>query len=76
MTIPKELIGKWQALRSEADTEKIILKAAEGIKDVKGFKVSNVTVRTALRDGKSTDELFKVIAQYYIEKANMIKEYL
>lgn len=76
MTIPNQLIEKWKVLRSEADAEKIVIKASEGIKDVQGFSVSVVTVRTALRDGKSTDELFKVIAEYYEEKAKMIKEYI
>ena len=67
MEIPEKLRKKWEALRSPGDgekmAEKLIGSAAE-------------TFNRAFREGKCRDEVFKVMAAFYEEKANLIKEYL
>ncbi len=71
MIIPKQLLDKWKALRSEDDANKITTKAIES-----GFSTTPETVRAAFRNGKTKDEVFKAMAEFYTEKANMIKEYI
>ena len=71
MIIPQQLFEKWKALRSEADTEKIAARVIET-----GFAVTADTIRIVFRKGKASDEVFKVMAEYYAEKADMIKEYI
>ena len=66
MNIPNKLLDKWQALRSESDTQKIA-EAAD---------VSGQSVRNAFKDGKCSDELFEAMAEYYREKESLIKQYL
>ena len=67
MEIPAKLIKKWEALRSPGDAEKMAEKlpgtAAE-------------TFNRAIRLGKCRDEVFKIMAAFYEEKASLIKEYL
>lgn len=66
MTIPDKLIKKWLILRSPGDADKMAEKA--------GVTADYIT--RSIRLGKSRDEVFKVIAEFYEDKANLIKEYL
>lgn len=67
MEIPEKLRKKWEALRSPGDSvqmaEQLPGTAAE-------------TFNRAFREGKCRDEVFKVMADFYEEKAKLIKEYL
>lgn len=67
MEIPAKLMNKWVALRSPGDAEKMaeVLpgSAAE-------------TFNRAFRKSKCRDEVFKVMAEFYEEKAKLIKEFL
>lgn len=67
MDIPAKLLEKWQVLKSPGDavkmTDKLPGSAAE-------------TFNRAFREGKCRDEVFKVMAEFYDEKAKLIKEYL
>lgn len=67
MNIPKELIEKWKVLRSPGDSDKMAAKL-EGS--------ASETFNRAFREGKSRDEVFKVMADFYEEKAKLIKEYI
>lgn len=67
MIIPKELLKKWKALRSPEDTSKM----AESLKG--GYLEQ---FARAFRDGKCNDAVFKTMAEFYEEKAKLIKEYL
>lgn len=67
MILPKELIEKWQVLKSPGDAAKMAERAPE---------YSDETFNRAFRDGKCNDDVFKVIADFYEEKANLIKQYL
>lgn len=70
MEIPKEILNKWAVLRSPGDAEKI----AAGMPDDE--RVSDETVRRVYKDGKCNDQVFKAMAEFYEQKAEMIKEYL
>lgn len=67
MEIPAKLLHKWEVLRSPGDAEKMAEKlpgtAAE-------------TFNRAFRKNKCRDEVFRVMAEFYEEKAKLIKEYL
>lgn len=67
MILPKELIDKWQVLRSPGDTTKMSEKLPGS---------SSETFNRAFRDGKCNDNVFKVMAEFYEAKASVIKEYL
>lgn len=67
MLIEKKLLEKWTRLRSPDDTRKL----AERIKD--GYP--EIFTR-AFRDGKCNDAVFKIMAEYYDEKAELVKQYL
>lgn len=67
MQIPEKLLKKWKALRSPGDAAKMTEKLPD---------VSDETFNRALREGKCGDDVFKVLADFYEEKANLIKEYL
>jgi hypothetical protein len=71
MTIPDKLIEKWMLLRSQGDGVKIAELAA-----TEGIECSDETVNRALRTGKVNDDLFKLMAEYYEQKAEMVKAYL
>ncbi len=66
MQIPEELLSKWKALRSQDDTEKIAEDA----------KTTSQTIRNAFNWGKCSDEVFKCMAAYYENKAEVIKQYI
>lgn len=67
MEIPDKLLKKWQALRSPGDSEKMADKLPGSAAE---------TFNRAFREGKCRDDVFKVMADFYEEKANLIKEYL
>lgn len=67
MIIPGKLMKKWEALRTPGDAEKM----AERLDGSAGE-----TFNRAFRQGKCRDEVFKVMATFYEEKVNLIKEYL
>lgn len=67
MIVPKELIGKWSALRSPGDSTKMSEKMPGSDKE---------TFNRAFRTGKCNDDVFKIMAEFYEEKAKLIKEYL
>jgi hypothetical protein len=66
MTIPNELLGKWEVLRSAGDMTEIAERA----------DVSTVTISKAFSTAKCSDEVFKVIAEFYQDKEEMISSYL
>lgn len=67
MIIAKELLDKWVALRSPEDTKKMADKLEGGYPEL---------FARAFREGKCNDDVFKVMADFYEEKAKLIKEYL
>lgn len=70
MEIPKELLDKWKLLRSHGDTEKIASGMAEAV------RVSDETIRRAFQTGQCNEDVFKAIASFYEERAEIIKQYL
>jgi hypothetical protein len=67
MVIPETLKEKWGVLRSPLDAEKLSERLPGSDAE---------TFRRAFRLGRCSDEVFKVMADFYEEKANVIKEYL
>lgn len=67
MNIPDKLVKKWEALRSPGDAEKMAERLEGSAAE---------TFNRAFREGKCRDEVFKVMADFYEEKAKLIKEYL
>jgi len=67
MIIPDNLMKKWKVLKSKGDSLKMAARL-EGSADE--------TFNRAFREGKCRDEVFKVMAEFYEEKAALIKEYL
>lgn len=67
MVITKELLDKWNALRSPEDIKKMAEKLEGGYPRL---------FYRAFRDGKCNDDVFKVMAEYYNEKAALVKQYL
>lgn len=67
MIIAKELLEKWTALRSPEDCKKLAEKMDGGYPEL---------FARAFRDGKCNDDVFKLMAEFYEEKAKLIKQYL
>jgi hypothetical protein len=67
MNIPAKLMAKWKALRSPGDADKMADKLTGSAAE---------TFNRAFREGKCRDEVFTVMAEFYEEKAKLIKEYL
>lgn len=67
MKIPEELMKKWLDLRTQGDGKKIVEKN-DGI--------TENDVSRAFTTGSCSDNIFKIIADFYKEKENLIKEYL
>lgn len=67
MIIEVVLLEKWQRLRSPEDTSKLAERLEGGYPEL---------FSRAFREGKCSDEVFKVMAEFYEEKLNLIKEYL
>lgn len=67
MEIPKKLMSKWNVLRSAGDSEKMAARLEGSAAE---------TFNRAFREGKCRDEVFKIMADFYEEKTELIKEYL
>lgn len=67
MEIPEKLLKKWEILKSAGDSEKLAEKLQGSASE---------TFNRAFREGKCRDEVFKVMAAFYDEKAELIKQYL
>lgn len=67
MIIPDNLMNKWKVLKSKGDSERMAARLEGSAAE---------TFNRAFREGKCRDEVFKVIADFYEEKAAIIKEYL
>jgi hypothetical protein len=70
MEVPKELLEKWKQLRAHGDTEKIASSMPEET------RVSDETIRRVFSQGQCNDDVFKAMASFYEERAEMIKQYL
>lgn len=68
MVIPEKIMKKWEALRSPGDTAKMADKDEE-------YGYAEIFNR-AFREGKCNDEVFKIMADFYEDKLNLIKEYM
>lgn len=68
MTIPDKLLKKWELLRSPGDSGKIVERL--------GGTAVEETINRAFREGKCRDEVFEVMAAFYEEKGNIVKQYL
>lgn len=67
MEIPAKLLNKWKVLKSPGDAEKMAEKLPGSAAE---------TFNRAFREEKCRDEVFKVMAEFYEEKAKLIKEFL
>lgn len=67
MVIPTELMEKWKVLKSAGDAKKMA-------EQLEGSAAE--TFNRAFREGECRDDVFKVMAEFYEQKANVIKEYL
>ncbi len=67
MNIPEDLMEKWKVLRSPGDTSKMAEKMEGGYTEI---------FNRAFREGKCNDDVFKIMAEFYDEKTELIKEYL
>lgn len=67
MTIEKELLEKWGLLRSPEDTKKMAEKMDGGYPEL---------FTRAFRDGRCNDDVFEIMAEFYEEKAALVKQYL
>jgi hypothetical protein len=67
MIIPKQLLKKWEALRTPGDTGKMAESMDNGYAEI---------FNRAFREGKCNDDIFRVMADFYEKKAQLIKEYL
>jgi hypothetical protein len=67
MEISEKLISKWQALRSPGDADKMAEKLPGSAAE---------TFNRAFRLKKCRDEVFKIMADFYDGKAELIKQYL
>lgn len=67
MIIPEKLMQKWKVLKSKGDGEKLAERLAGTAAE---------TFNRAFREGKCRDEVFAIMAEFYEEKANLIKEFL
>ena len=67
MIIDKKLLAKWEVLRSPEDTSKLSEKIEGSYPEL---------FARAFRFGKCSDDVFKVMAEFYEEKAKLVKEYL
>lgn len=73
MNIPDELLEKWKVLYTPGDS----LKMAEQMKEkLPRLKSNYEYFNRAMRDKKCNDTIFKIMADFFEAKAEMIKEYL
>lgn len=66
MVIPDKLLKKWEVLRTPGDAGKM----------AEGTDFSDETFNRAFREKKCNDGVFKIMADFYDKKAELIKEYL
>lgn len=67
MTIHKKILAKWEVLRSPGDSYELSQRLPGSAPE---------TFNRAFRLGKCRDEVFKVMADFYDEKSELIKQYL
>lgn len=67
MEIPKGLIKKWRALKSHGDAIELATNNEGTYPEL---------FNRAVRDAKCSEKVFKILAEYYQRKAELIKEYL
>ena len=67
MIIQKKLLEKWVVLRSPEDTSKMADRLEGGYPEL---------FARAFRTGKCSDEVFQVMADFYKEKEELIKQYI
>lgn len=68
MIIPDKIINKWQVLRTPGDSAKMAeIMGNDGYPEI---------FNRAFREGRCNDDVFKIMADFYEEKANLIKQYL
>lgn len=67
MTIPKKLLTKWTVLRSPGDSNELAAKLPGSAAE---------TFNRAFRLGKCRDDVFEVMAAFYEDKANKIRQYV
>lgn len=63
MTIPNEVLKKWERLRDQGDVTELMKLA----------KRSQPIILKALNEGECTAEVFKVIADFYNKRDEMVK---
>lgn len=66
MNVPKEILIKWDLLKSQGDAVKI--------SEVSGLHPE--TIRRAMRSGEASDEVFEAIASFYAEREDLINQYI
>lgn len=67
MIIPDKIIKKWEVLRTQGDAAKMAERMEKGYPEI---------FNRAFKQKKCNDDVFKIMADFYEEKANLIKEYL
>ena len=67
MTIPKKILAKWSALRSPEDTARLAESIESGYPEI---------FARAFRVGKCSDQVFEVMAKFYNDKEENIKQLL
>lgn len=67
MIIEKKLLNKWKVLRSPEDTAQLAEKMGNSYPEL---------FARAFRYGKCNDDVFKIMAEFYEQKAKLVKEYL
>jgi len=70
MEVPKELLDKWQALRSPGDLEKICESMPQDI------RVSKETIRRVFTEGQCSSDVLKAVGDFYEERISTIAKYL
>lgn len=73
MEIPKRMLDRWKVLKSPEDGKLLTERFKSFHPDTNAHPEY---FRRALVQGKCNDRVFEVMAAFYSEKANLIKEYL
>ena len=66
MTIPQEILDKWQMYRSHGDMTSIAELAG----------VTSATVSNAFKNGRANEELIAVMSDFYSDKQERMDAYL
>lgn len=67
MKIPQKLQDKWKTLKAPGDANKMAEKIENGYAEM---------FNRALRTGECNENVFRVMADFYEERMNMVREYL